>query len=288
MILPYTPIPALSDAERRQAGECVPLSLDDSPPSYFVRADQRTDNNETGVMLSVGPTLPITTSGAATYRGILTTTATTATASSSQATSVGLVPLQTRHCFGGHGSTWLDATQMKAELGRAPTLLERPSLLNALAFKCNSKSCFQGQCSLKLAELNVMDLRQTFSTSRLLAGYGDTSHLKKPILNTLASHYDVEKKSFKEVEVDIQNSRGQIEKVGLCVATWAIAVAGAGKSSFEKMRAEAASAAKEGGSAAIAKMRPLGSGALRRSVWSRAEQDYREALPSEIIREGPL
>ena len=65
----------------------------------------------------------------------------------------------------------MNADELKKGLGRKPGPLERPSLLNALAFKCGGKTCTQKQCSLLLQEINVYHLRQQWSIDMCTSGY---------------------------------------------------------------------------------------------------------------------
>ena len=246
-----TPAPRLSNAQRRQAGEHVPLSFEDTPRSFFLRSDESAPAPGSGAVVSVGPPLPMSTA-VPSYHGIATTWGSLLTAPSAPscpvAASVGLVPKQPGHRFEGHGSEWLNATRMKEELGRRPTLLERPSLLNALAFKCKGMHCERGQCSLKLAEINVFESRQRWSAALVTGGYAASGSNRDPVLNTLVSHYDVKTQAFKNIEIDVQNNRGISEKVGLCVSTWAVVIANVGKGTMTKLRADAKKAACNPGS----------------------------------------
>ena len=78
--------------------------------------------------------------------------------SSSAAVSTGVV-VADQVDFAGHSGEWLNDTQMKVALGHAPGYMERPALLNALAFKCGDKLCSSKQCSVLLDEWNVYELR---------------------------------------------------------------------------------------------------------------------------------
>ena len=72
-----------------------------------------------------------------------------------------LVPRAASHEFSGHDGEWLNSSKLKGATGAARIgLLDRPSMLNALAFKCKGAECAEGQCSRQLDELNVFHLRQ--------------------------------------------------------------------------------------------------------------------------------
>ena len=92
-------------------------------------------------------------------------------AGANTASTVGLARRPGLSGFSGHTSAWMNADELKKGLGRKPGPLERPSLLNALAFKCGGKTCTQKQCSLLLQEINVYHLRQQWSIDMCTSGY---------------------------------------------------------------------------------------------------------------------
>ena len=65
-------------------------------------------------------------------------TALTRVSTSSSSSSCGLVVNSKKKIadLRGHEGEWLDATELKDALGRTPGFQERPSILNALAYKC--------------------------------------------------------------------------------------------------------------------------------------------------------
>ena len=71
------------------------------------------------------------------------------------ATTTGMVTMNTENVCKGHDGEWLNATQLKRLLNRDPGPLERPSVLNALAFRCSSKDCEERPCAQKLDEYNL-------------------------------------------------------------------------------------------------------------------------------------
>ena len=58
-----------------------------------------------------------------------------------------LVPRAVAHTFSGHDGTWLNAEELSKVLGRQVGSMDRPSMLNALAFKCGGKDCAERQCT---------------------------------------------------------------------------------------------------------------------------------------------
>ena len=102
--------------------------------------------------------------------------------------------------------------KMRAILGRAPNPMERPSCLNALAFKCGARDCPNAHCLLQLDEVNVMQLRQAWSCDLVGAGYSDHANVKGPVLNTLIQHCTsgVQHPSkFGKIAVSIMDRRGK-------------------------------------------------------------------------------
>ena len=158
--------------------------------------------------------------------------------SSTAAVSTGVV-VADRVEFSGHSGQWLNDTQMKMALGHAPGYMERPVLLNALAYKCGDKSCASNQCSVLLDEWNVYELRLAWSAQFGPEG-GASQKAKTAVIETLMEHcttQEVGRTNFTKVEVSITNRRGLQQKVELCVKTWGIVVVGLGRSTFDKMRA---------------------------------------------------
>ena len=107
--------------------------------------------------------------------------------------STGILPRMIVHDFLGHKAAFLDTKELTQVLGSVPHSLERPSLLNALAFRCRSHTCLEGQCTLHLDEINVLQLRQAWDMDCLAAGH-DINSRKAAVLHTLAGHFDGEQK----------------------------------------------------------------------------------------------
>ena len=151
-----------------------------------------------------------------------------------------LVPRAPAHEFLGHDGVWLKSSEMKSVTGSTGATnvgpLDRPSMLNALAFKCRSSECPDGQCSRKLDELNVFHLRQKWSVD--CAAFGYDGSCKEPLFKSMESFYDRHRKKFRKPSVRITSRSGLQKDVDLCIATWAICVANAGWSTFEKARAD--------------------------------------------------
>ena len=104
-----------------------------------------------------------------------------------------LVPRASVHEFLGHDDAWLNSKELKSVTAATGATkvgpLDRPSMLNALAFKCRGPECADGQCSRQLDELNVFNLRQTWSIECSAFGYDASA--KEPLFNTLASMHNV-------------------------------------------------------------------------------------------------
>ena len=168
---------------------------------------------------------------------------------SSQAlTSVNLTGMARRqvvHSFDGHEARFLNSDEIKQVVtdrsDRRVGRLERPSLLNALAFKCKSASCPDGQCSKKLEEINVHDLRQSWEVSLSVNGYTEQSS-SDAVLRTFCQQYQpstaTERASFKDIIVKVRSRQGGFEDVSLCIATWAVVVANMPVGTLTKMRAD--------------------------------------------------
>ena len=125
-------------------------------------------------------------------------------------------------------------------LQRQPDFMDRPSHLNALAFKCGDDSCPSKQCTLLLDEVNVLQLRTLFKTEMPEAGF-ESAHTKAAVTNTLVKHCTSGISTpthFNKVEVAILNRCGAYVTAQLCTKSWAIVVAGMGLSTFNKLRAE--------------------------------------------------
>ena len=86
------------------------------------------------------------------------------------ATTTGMVTMNTENVCKGHDGEWLNATQLKRLLNRDPGPLERPSVLNALAFRCSSKDCEERPCAQKLDEYNLYKLRESLQMERMNDG----------------------------------------------------------------------------------------------------------------------
>ena len=153
------------------------------------------------------------------------------------ALTCGIVPPVVRHSFNGHDSQWLDATSLKSVLGRVPDHLDRPSLLNALAFKCKNSKCEHRQCTRLLDEVNVRDLRQLWA---LKCGQEASFHSssRDAVISTFIAHSEQGGKSFLPVSVAIVNRSGDIQKVSLCISSWAVVVANMGNTTMTKIRAD--------------------------------------------------
>ena len=70
--------------------------------------------------------------------------------------STALVPKAVLNDFSGHGAGWLNAAEIKVVTGNPCTgPLERPSMLNALAFKCGGAECVDGQSNVQSSWITV-------------------------------------------------------------------------------------------------------------------------------------
>lgn len=152
-------------------------------------------------------------------------------------TSTGMVPKPEAARFMGHEDRWLNANELKAALGTPPHYLERPSLLNALAFRCGDKNCLKKQCSLHLDEINVYNLRQKWHAELACNGYTESS-MSVPVMATLLAHFDKDSAKFSNIEVQVVDRRGRPKSVELCIGTWAVIVPNLGWNTFTKLRAE--------------------------------------------------
>ena len=157
------------------------------------------------------------------------------------------VKLNPLHAFLGHDAKFLNERELRDRLGITPSPSSRPSILNALAFKCKQKAC-NGQCSKKLEEVNLRDLRQIWTADLIMANY-NPNITKDAVLNTFIQHFIPNEGGktayFKDVTVRIENPDGSKQDVQICIATWAICVANFGKSTLEKTRAEVPRLVKE-------------------------------------------
>ena len=143
--------------------------------------------------------------------------------------------------FRGHDGDWLNEKDLKDALGRKPGFQERPSVLNALAYKCGDPSCAMKQCTTVLDEVNLTQLRGSWFVECKSNGYESSDARGQPVMDVLVRHCTSGTErptSFEKVSVQITDRRGELVKVELCVKTWAIAVAGMRKSTFDKMRAD--------------------------------------------------
>ena len=158
-------------------------------------------------------------------------------------TGTGLVKSVAAHEFKGHADTFLRDNELTRALGgRTVGAQDRPSLLNALAYKCKNTTCLQGQCSLHLNELTLSRARQEFQVEKA-CNFSESSRLKEAVMPTLLAHYvrpDVEgaKGTFRKVSVEIEAANGSKELIDLCIATWAVVIANMGLGTFEKLRAD--------------------------------------------------
>ena len=167
---------------------------------------------------------------------------TSALVRASSSSSCGLVANAKKKAadFRGHEGNWLNEKELKDALGRKPGFQERPSVLNALAYTCGDSSCPSKQCSSVLDEVNLTQLRGSWFVECKSNGY-ESGDAKGPVMDVLVRHCTSQTEkptSFEKVSVQITDRRGELVKVELCVKTWAIAVAGMGKSTFDKMRAD--------------------------------------------------
>ena len=152
----------------------------------------------------------------------------------------GIVATRVAHDFGQPGSKWLHVKDLQLQLGRAPGPLERPAVLNALSFRCNSRSCPEQNCSAQMDEVNVVQLRQKWASECIAGGYMGPDQ-REPVKKTLMAAYNRDsgaRASFKEVPVMIMNRRGEMVQINLCVSTWAVTVASMGWGTFTKLRSE--------------------------------------------------
>lgn len=157
--------------------------------------------------------------------------------------STGLVPRAVNsHTFSGHDAKWLNEKEMKQVLGRIPAPLERPSLLNALAYKCgaggwNGPPCVVKQCTTQLDEINVFVLRQQYAAQCLAMGYSGANKAE-PICGVLLDRYDKVQKTFRSFVVKVPGRDGVEQDIPLCGPAWAAVVPNAGYSTFTKLRAD--------------------------------------------------
>ena len=86
--------------------------------------------------------------------------------------------------FRGHDGDWLNEKDLKDALGRKPGFQERPSVLNALAYKCGDPSCPSKQCSCVLDEVNLTQLRGSWFVECKSNGY-ESSDAKGPVMDVL-------------------------------------------------------------------------------------------------------
>ena len=87
----------------------------------------------------------------------LPSTNSTALVAAPSVTMSGVLAELKKHEFVGKGGRWLNADQMKSVLGRVPQPLERPSMLNALAYICRCVRCTKtAPCINLLDEMNVL------------------------------------------------------------------------------------------------------------------------------------
>ena len=154
----------------------------------------------------------------------------------------GMVPKLVQHTFDGHESLYLNTTELKAVVKQGKVgALERPSLLNALAFKCKNPTCADGQCSKQLDEINVHDLRQAWSVSLIKNGYTDASS-SEAVLRTFCAQYKPangdQKATFTPMTVRIRTRNGGLQDVPLCISTWAVVVANMPVGTLTKLRAD--------------------------------------------------
>jgi hypothetical protein len=143
------------------------------------------------------------------------------------------------HEFVGKGGRWLNADQMKKVLGHVAQPMERPSMLNALAFICRCGYCTRTAlpCINLLDEMNVFDLRQAWTTECITAGY-DAYSKNTAATDTLVNAYQAQSKTFSTVPVTITAPDGQKKKLELCISVWSIVVASMGEGTLRKLRAE--------------------------------------------------
>ena len=146
------------------------------------------------------------------------------------------------HTFSGHDAKWLNEKEMKQVLGRIPAPLERPSLLNALAYKCgdrgwNGPPCVVKQCTTQLDEINVFVLRQQYAAQCLAMGYSGANKAE-PICGVLLDRYDRVQKTFRSFVVKVPGRDGVEQDIPLCGPAWAAVVPNAGYSTFTKLRAD--------------------------------------------------
>ena len=74
------------------------------------------------------------------------------------------------HEFLGHDGIFLNDSELKTVLGSPISAFSRPSILNALAFKCKQPCC-HGQCSKFIDEINLFHLRQAWASDVTVAGF---------------------------------------------------------------------------------------------------------------------
>ena len=155
--------------------------------------------------------------------------------------STALVPRQQAHEFSGHDALWLNDSELsKVQQCARVDPLSRPSMLNALAFKCGSPTCKDRQCTKQLDELNVLHLRQTWAIDCASEGYG-ASGSKEAMISVLQNRFDQQNKTFEKCVVRVVRRNGIEENISLCISSWAIVVANVGHSTFTKVRADVSS-----------------------------------------------
>ena len=168
----------------------------------------------------------------------LPATNSTALVAALSATTSGVLAELKKHDFVGKGGRWLNADQMKSVLGHVPQPMERPSMLNALAFSCRCLYCTKtAPCINLLDEMNVFELRQAWTTECIAAGY-DAFSTNTAATDTLVNAYQERTKTFDTVPVTITAPDGEKKKIQLCVSVWATVVASMGWGTLKKVRAD--------------------------------------------------